>query len=380
MMMDSNYVKNVLSKDDIIKLCCSLQGFDDYYFDNNGNPIFSTILDHHDSSGSFKEYYYVETKTFYCYTRAASYDVFEMVRRAKGLDTFKEAFDFVVNFFNLKKVGFEEEKELELTSDWDIFQKVKDFSAIPQKETIEARLVQENLVEYFYPLAAPTEWLREGISAGVMRYYGIRVDSALHHIIIPHRDKNGNLVGIRRRSYDPFEVADGKKYMPVFIQGKMYNHPLGQYLFGLHEAKENIKKTKKVCVFESEKSVLQISSYYSIENNFAVATCGSSLSQTQINLLLELGVEEVVLAYDRDFKGHRGDEDVLQYEQKLLKVITPLLPYVNVSVIMDYDHLLPQEKMSPSDAGKEIFEKLYHQRIKLKTYTVKEKKRTKKHG
>lgn len=372
-MIDSNYVKNSLSQDDIIKLCCALQGFDDYYFDSYGNPIFSTVLDHQDSSGSFKEYYFVESKTFYCFTRAASYDVFEMVRRARGLETFKEAFDFIVDFFHIKDIGFNEEEETDLTSDWDIFQKVKDYS-VESNKTEEIKGIQENLLEYFYPSAAPTEWLKEGISAEVMRYYGIRVDAALHHIIIPHRDKNGRLIGIRRRSYDPIEVAAGKKYMPVFIQGKMYNHPLGQNLYGLDTGKETIKRMKKVCVFESEKSVMQISSCYGIQNNFAVATCGSNLSQTQIDLLLELGVEEVVLAYDRDFTGHKGDEDVKAYEQKLLKVVEPLLPYVNVSIIMDYDHLLPKEKMSPSDAGKDIFEKLYHSRIKLKSEGNKKEK------
>ncbi len=378
MKLDSNSIKNKLSQDDIIKLCCALQGFDEYYFDSYGHPIFSTVLDHADSSGSFKEYYFHETKLFHVFTRGQSYDVFEMVRRAKGFETFKEAFDFIVEFFHLRKrKGFEEEEEVELTSDWDIFQKVKDFSKDTQKTGNEEsnKPVQENLLEYFYPLAAPTEWLKDGISAPVMRYYNIRVDSALHHIIIPHKDKDGKLIGIRRRSYDPSEVAAGKKYMPVFIQGKMFNHQLGQNLYGLDTSKETIKKVKKVCVFESEKSVMQMSTMYGVDNCFAVASCGSNLSQAQMDLLLDLDVSEIILAYDREFDGHKGDADTLEYEQKLLKVVSPLLPYVNVSVIMDYDHLLPQKKMSPSDAGKEIFEKLYHNRVKLRGYDIKEKKR-----
>lgn len=376
-MLDSNYVKNKLTQEDIIKLCCFLQESDEYYFDTHGNPIFSTILDHQDSSGSFKEYYFTETKTFHCFTRAVSYDVFEMVRRAKGLETFKEAFDFIVDFFHFKRNGFEEEKEVELTSDWDIFQKVKDYSVEPKKKE-ENRIIQENMLEYFYPLAAPTEWLKEGISAEVMRHYGIRVDSALHHIIIPHRDKDGNLVGVRRRSFDPVEVAAGKKYMPVFVQGKMMNHPLGQNLFGLYDNKEVIKRIKKACIFESEKSVLQVCGFYGIENCFAVATCGSSLSEAQMKMLLDLGVTEIILAFDADQEGKRGDPDVVAYEAKLLRVVEPYLPYVDASIIFDYDHILPQRKMSPSDAGKDIFEKLYHSRVRIKGYDEKKKMRQKK--
>ena len=67
-------------------------------------------------------------------------------------------------------------------------------------------------------MAAPTEWTKEGISPEVMKAYGIRIDSALLKIIIPHRNINGELIGIRGRAYNPIELDDGKKYMPVRIQ------------------------------------------------------------------------------------------------------------------------------------------------------------------
>ena len=41
-----------------------------------------------------------------------------------------------------------------------------------------------------------------------------------------------------------------------------------------------------------------------------------------------------------------------------------MLPYVNVSVIMDYDHKT-QYKDSPPDRGREIFEDLYRNRVRL---------------
>ena len=374
-MLDSNKVKDMLTPEDIVKLCSELQGYETQLYDNYGNPIFCTSICH--GGDSEKLYYFIDSKKFFCFTCNSSYDVFELVRRAKGFETFKEAYRYVVDFFKLRDFFIEDTEEEELTSDWDIFQKVHDYSQEVSMEPDKLPAIQENLLEYFYPLAAPKEWLKDGISARVMRYYNIRVDSALQKIIIPHRDINGNLVGIRGRTFDPRELDEGKKYMPVFIEGEMYNHPLGKNLFGIYENKEVIKKIGKVFVVEGEKSVLQLASMYGVDNCWAVATCGSNFTKNQMNLLLSLGVTEIVLGYDREFDGKKGDKDTIEYEQKLLKIVSPLLPYINVSVIMDYDHLLPQKKMSPTDAGKEVFEKLYHSRIKLYSYNEKIERRRK---
>ena len=72
--------------------------------------------------------------------------------------------------------------------------------------------------------------------------------------------------------------------------------------------------------------------------------------------------EEVILAYDREFDGGRGDPDTVEYEKKLSKIMKGLTPYVSVYVIMDYDHLT-NKKDSPTDQGKEIFEKLLNAKI-----------------
>lgn len=373
-MLDSNKVRDLLTIEQVIQLCCELQGDDTYYYDNYGNLIFNTCLDH-PSGDSWKEWYFIDSKTFRCFTRGESYDIFEMVRRAKGLDEFIEAYRFVVNYFHLKDDGTCVEQQ-PLTDDWSIFQTIQDFN----KKTDDGKTngaIQENLLEYFFPLATPVEWLRDHISPEVMRYYGIRVDSALHKIIIPHRNVDGELIGIRGRTYDPFELEEGKKYMPVFIQGEMYNHMLGKNLFGLYENKDTIRKIKKVLIVESEKAVMQCASYYGVDNCFCVATCGSSLSQDQINLILQLGVTEVILGYDREFHGHFGDPDTEEYEKKLIKTVKPLTLYFNTYIIMDYDHLTGY-KDSPTDCGKEILEKLMHQKIYVAPIHEEKVKRRKK--
>ena len=367
-ILNSKQIKSKLTTEDVIKLFCELQGDTTVLYDSQGHPIFNTSICH--GGDSNKLYYYPETGVVHCYTCGKSTDIFGIVQDALGLD-FSEALEYVTNYFKLNTNGFYKEEE-EIIDDWDIFNKIQDYKE-PTINIEDIEPIPENLLEYFFPLAAPTEWQKDGISPEVMRHYGIRIDSALEKIVIGHRDINGKLVGIRGRSFNQKEIDEGKKYMPIFIEGDVYNHPLGKNLYGLYENKETIKKIKKACIFEAEKSVMQIASMYGINECFAVAACGSNVSKEQASLLLNLGVTEIILAFDADHIGQKGDPEVTAYEAKLRKIMEPFLPYVNVSIMFDYEHLLPH-KASPSDCGKEIFEKLYHSRVKISSYNEKIKK------
>lgn len=61
-------------------------------------------------------------------------------------------------------------------------------------------------------------------------------------------------------------------------------------------------------MFEGEKSPLLYSSYFESENDISVACCGSSLSMYQVQLLLDLGINELVIAFDKQFR-EIGDEE-----------------------------------------------------------------------
>lgn len=355
-------LKAKITVDDVIKICCDLQGDPEHFFDNEGHPIFSTALCH--GGDSWKLYYYPETGLFHCYTCSSSYDIIELVCRAKKCD-FVQAMNYIKKTLHIHDDNSGTEEKVELTDDWDIFQQVEDFEKTKDVD-LSVTTVQENMIEYFYPLAAPMEWIKEGITPEVMRFYNIRVDSALHKIIIPHVDINGNLIGLRGRSYNPFEIQEGKKYMPIFIEGELYNHPLGKNLFGLYQNKETIKKLKKVLICESEKAVLQGASFYGVDNCFIVATCGSNLTQAQIQLIMDLGVEEVILGYDKEYHGLVGEEEEIEYEKKLLKTIRPLTQYFNTYIILDSEGLLDY-KDSPTDKGKEVLEKLMKKKIYIPT-------------
>lgn len=387
-MMTSQEVKDKLTTDDVIKYVTEHLGSDEPEYAGD-IPVFQTICHNPAHCGKHKLFYYEDSKQFHCYTECAeNFDIFGLTCRAKGYDPimdFRKAYGEVCEFFHLNgpqiKFGFtnDDDDDGELAGGWSILKKYKDFTA--ETKPIELPKVQENLLEYFGPPVAPSEWLREGISSEVMYDYGIRVDGALKKIIIPHYDVDGNLCGIRGRSFDPQELAEGKKYMPVYIENDCYKHPLGQNLYGLYQNKEVIRRLKKVAVFEGEKSVLLCGSYYNKyrydvdpitgmvtriceNNNFSVATCGSSFSTQQLKLLLKLGVNEIILCYDKENDDDRVSTLTKEYEEKLLRLASPLTTYVNVYVVMDYDGLLGY-KDSPVDRGRQTLEKLMKQKQKV---------------
>src|SRR5699024_3116536 len=115
----------------------------------------------------------------------------------------------------------------------------------------------------------------------------------------PHFDVNNRLIGIRGRALSDEEAERFGKYRPLKIGKTLYSHPLSMNLYNLNKSKENIRKAKAVIVFESEKSCLKMQSYYGHDSVISVAVCGSSVSSYHIVLLQELGVTEIIIAFDR---------------------------------------------------------------------------------
>lgn len=360
-MLTAEQVKEQLTDEQITSLLCNEFGSPAPLDDLHGNLIFNTCVCH--GGDSFKLYYYTEAKNFYCYSHCGNIgDIFSLVQQAKHYETFQEAFRFVVNYFNLESEMKFEEPDTELSDDWDIFQLAEDFTKAEEKKKEEYSIINPNILEYFSPNMVPIVWEKDNISPEVMRYYGIRVDSALHKIIIPHHDIDGNLIGIRGRTYNPLELNKGQKYMPVFIEGTMYNHKLGNNLYGLYENKDTIKRLRKVLVCESEKSVMQCATYFGVNNCWAVAVCGSNFSYEQLELLLGLGVQEIIFAFDHDVELTKGEDLTIEWEAKILRQIEKALPYANCFCIADYDNILPL-KASPSDCGKEKLIELMKKKV-----------------
>ena len=192
---------------------------------------------------------------------------------------------------------------------------------------------------------------------------GIKYNPVTGCIMIPHKDDNGRLIGIRQRTLVQEDEIYGK-YRPAKLQGVLCNHPLAFNLYGLNVAADNIKKAQRVFIFESEKSVLQYMSYFGIENALAVAVCGSSLSKYQAELLQSYGAKEFVIGFDKDFK-ELNTEEHYQSNKKLKTIHRKFNQYADISFLYDRNNNLLDYKASPTEGGKEAFLYMWKHRLVL---------------
>ena len=112
-----------------------------------------------------------------------------------------------------------------------------------------------------------------------------------------------------------------------------------------------------------EKSCLKYASYFGEDNDISVACCGSSLILYQVQLLLSLGVKEIIIAFDKQFQ-EIGDEEWKRWTKKLKDIHKKYSSYVLISFMFDKWNLL-KYKDAPIDEGKDIFLELFKRRIIL---------------
>lgn len=356
----SEKVKNDLSIDQVCDLLASLGGDPQI----KGDLIISRTICH--GGHSHKLYYYDNTKLFKCYTDCLdSFDIFELIIKINKLDnmdySLPQAIRFITNYYGIV-VETEISENQENLQDWQILNKYDRSSSQEKEEKIvEMKFYDDKILQYL-PHPRILNWEKEGITREVMEKCGICYDPSYQGIVIPHYNIDGKLVGIRERTLIKENENNGK-YKPAILNYKQYNHPLGFNLYNLNNSKENIKKIKKVFVFEGEKSCLLYRSYFGGDADISVAVCGSNLINYQVQLLLSLGVEEICIAFDKQFQ-EIGDDEWKRWTKKLKELNRKYSPLVQISFLFDKMNLLGY-KDSPIDRGPEIFMQLFKERIVL---------------
>ena len=356
----SEKVKNDLSIDQVCDLLASLGGDPQI----KGDLIISRTICH--GGHSHKLYYYNNTKLFKCYTDCLdSFDIFELIIKINKLNnidySLPQAIRFITNYYGIV-VETEISETQENLQDWQILNKYDRSSSQKKEEKIvEMKFYDDKILQYL-PHPRILNWEKEGITREVMEECGICYDPSYQGIVIPHYNIDGKLVGIRERTLIKENENNGK-YKPAILNYKQYNHPLGFNLYNLNNSKENIKKIKKVFVFEGEKSCLLYRSYFGSDADISVAVCGSNLINYQVQLLLSLGVEEICIAFDKQFQ-EIGDDEWKRWTKKLKELNRKYSPLVQISFLFDKMNLLGY-KDSPIDRGPEIFMQLFKERIVL---------------
>lgn len=366
MYLDKELILSSLTKEDVIKICMTL-GSSYPKQDNNGNLIFQSICH---GSDSWKLYYYCtdidyKKHIFHCYSRCSdSFNIVELVIRANRTQgktiTWYKALYYIAKTTGKVFTGeSENDNKTSVITDFNWINRLQQIKK-NKKSIPNLTEISENILEVFY-YAPHQDWLNDNISREALSRYEIGYYGLTNQITIPHRDMNNRLIGIRGRFLDQEDIETIGKYVPLQINGRTLSHSLGSNLYGINVTQDKIKTIKKVMVVEAEKSCMQAYSYFG-EDSFVVAACGSSITRTQIKLLLNyLQVEEVIYAPDRDYHESNSYEAEVWY-QKIIKRLAPLVPYCKVTLCADSKERLPY-KASPTDMGKDILLELLDEKI-----------------
>lgn len=333
--------------------------------------ISSTICHNEPGAGSRKLYWYSNSNLFHCYTgcEEPSFDLFQLVIKVQEIQ-YHQLYDlnmavrWVAQRFGIAG-AYMADDEATSAEDWTILKNYDRIQEIDvEKHNIVLKEYDPVILSRFNYNVAITPWIEENITEDVLKKTLIGYYPGGEKITIPHFDANGRLVGVRGRALITEEADLYGKYRPLTICKTLYSHPLGMNLYGLNWGKENIKTFKKAIVVESEKSVLQYMSFMGFENSIAVACCGSSLSSHQFQMLVEAGAQEIVIAFDKDFEN--SYDAVFQKQVKnLTNIHKKFGSYTQISFMFDkYNNILPQ-KTSPTELGKEVFMKMFKERIIL---------------
>ena len=308
---------------------------------------------------SMKLYWYQNNKIFRCYTECdEAMSIFELYRKYMAINqypiTLEEAENYVKQFLkhiiiSARRANSNFENDIE---------KYKYTNYIPVLEEYPS-VVLDYFTKYYHPL-----WLKDGITKEAMDKFKIKFSLGQNKIIIPHFDIEGRLIGIRGRALEKKEIEECGKYRPVQIGKILYTHPLQFNLYGIYEHQKAISKRRCAIIAEAEKSVLLDDGYYGEWSN-CVACCGSTFNKYHISLLTDiLGANEIIVALDKEYTDWRT-EKARKYRDKIERMCKKYSNQASFSYIWDFDNLL-NEKDSPFDRGKEVFEELYKNRIRVR--------------
>lgn len=365
MAYDKLEVKKSLSLDNIFELLTEWGGDPEY---TDFGLLSATICHNEPGEGSRKLYYYTNSSLFQCYTGCGSFDIFELAIKVFQIQNdiemdLNDAVRYIAVKFGITSMSGPEE-EVYKTEDWKILKTYDRIQEIELKDYhVELKEYNNDILSNLNYNIEITPWLNEDITQEVLDKAKIGYFPGGDQITIPHFDSNDRFIGLRGRTMCDEEAETFGKYRPIKCNQQLYNHPLGMNLYGYNWNKNTIKIMRKAIIFESEKSVLKYASYFGWDNNISTACCGSHISNYQIQLLLDLNVDEIIIAMDRQFK-EIGDDEWKHLTDNLTKIFNRYKNYTNISFIFDKD-MITGYKSSPIDEGKEKFLKLFKERVTL---------------
>ena len=325
-----------------------------------------TTICHNEFGGGYNLAFIPSTRIFYCHSECCcSYSLLSLIKKCKNCSTY-QALKWLCNELGVEFNFKEEVKQVNTNIyKWQntLLKYTKNY-----RQKIELKEIDQSILNYFDSYYH-TEWIDYGISKQTLDKYQIKWYNYFNQIVIPCRQEDGKLIGIRVRNMNPnIDI----KYKPLeLLDGTEFNFPTNEVFYGENFNRTNIERTRSVILVESEKTVMKFEDWYGEENNICLGLYGSVLSNSKLRKLLSWGCNTFYIALDSDFTEvtYSNDKNKLteyeKFEKKVMKIYNKLKPYGKVYVI--YNHLGFKDcyKFSITDYEKEQFEQLWKKKEEI---------------
>ena len=281
-------------------------------------------------------------QVFYCFSTGQGGNVLDFLQ-AYYKCSFKEAVEKLKAYCGVDGVELSTRKRLTATN---VCKRFRQRAGNSKQAT--AKVLPDAYMDKYIKHSHLDTWLEEGISQEVLDKFQVRYDPLANRIVYPIHNMQGEIVNIGGRTLEPDWKEKGlKKYCYYQSWGTI------SVVYGMYENRDSILESRNLILFEGCKSVL-IANTWGIQNCGAILT--SHLGRNQMMTLLEFcSKNRVSLTFALDKEINIAKD----------KHIEQLKKYLNIYYLWDRDDLLPDVKMAPVDMGKEVFETLLCQRLKL---------------
>lgn len=355
--INTKTLKSSLKVDDHKKICKAL-GIPIFSESSNQIVYWSGEKNANPLSGSPKLFFYKDKGVYVGYTSGCTYDIISLTQKRLSLlkqpSSFMDAINFILSVADLKIDSIQRINKPHICN-WEEglgkFVRLKHGDSIltPYDDSI-----LDQLETKFYQ-----GWIDEGISIDTMLKYEIKWYERTSQIVIPCRDRMGELIGIRCRNIDPDRAAYAK-YMPLtLLDGKDYRFNTNSVFFGINYNWDTIERTGHAVLVEGEKSVLKADTWWGRDNN-VLALYGSQIGMTKRNQLVKMGINHVTLALDSDFH-EICDEEYDKFEKKVLALAKLFKGYAKVDIV--YNNIgLNAYKASPFDFDEATYNFMWENR------------------
>lgn len=272
------------------------------------------------------------------YARNLNCDIFKFIIIQRNVD-FRDVINVAKNI-----LGIDNFYEIENKSNkafGGFYQNIK------KKNEIKIKTYDEKILDN-YIKCGNIRFLKDNISLETQKKFDIGYDIQNQAISIPIRNEFGEMIGVKARINKEPEENEQKYYYLIPCS-------MSQTLYGYSQNYEYLESTDVIYVFESEKSTMATFSY----NYKCCVSLGSgTISKKQVQLLLSLNPKKIIFLHDVNYPL-----------ESIIRNINMVKGYSKMRQIelgyWDYFGKNYEDKISCTDKGKDFFEYVIHNEIRM---------------